>query len=203
MREKKLLKDARQSELDFLRLQINPHFLFNSLNNIYGLVYENAPNARDAIRSLSRLIHYSYQDMNRSKKVSLQNELQCIRQYIALQELRYAVDLNVLLEIKDPPETVMIPPMLLIPFVENAFKHGDFSTGPLEIRVHTDNRQMQFYCSNPKKTDGCKKKAGIGLQNVRRRLVLIYGRHHELKIRETRTQFSVYLKVNHEINDQS
>ncbi|HEX9511564.1 MAG TPA: sensor histidine kinase [Puia sp.] len=196
LQQKDLEIQNRQSELSFLRSQINPHFLFNNLNNIYSLVYQGSAQALTAIAGLSELLRYMLYDT--TEKVPLQKEMDYIRKYIELQKLRF--DHPVKAEIHMEGTDTLIPPLLLIPFVENAFKHGDFSgTGQgLTITVFSGAQKTYFHCCNRK---GMRQKdagGGIGLENVRRRLCLLYPGKHSLLIEEDTLQFTVNLELTHE-----
>jgi two-component system, LytTR family, sensor kinase len=209
LQQKDLEIQNRQSELSFLRSQINPHFLFNNLNNIYALVYQGSAQALPAIASLSELLRYMLYDT--TEKVPLQKEMDYIQKYIELQRLRFdhPIKVHIRMEGMDaqipasssaqPPDPV-IPPLLLIPFVENAFKHGDFtgSEHGLTITVATGAQKTHFHCSNRK---GIRQKdagGGIGLENVKRRLSLLYPGRHSLSIEEDPLRFSVNLELIHE-----
>ncbi|WP_315823663.1 sensor histidine kinase [Paraflavitalea speifideaquila] len=150
LEQRDLVIQNRQSELSFLRSQINPHFLFNSLHNIYSLMYQNAAGAQEAILSLSDLLRYMLYDA--SEKVPLQKEVDYIDRYIALQKIRFDHPIHTPVRITGNITAVQIPPLLLIPFVENAFKHGDFSgnTDGVEITLHGGPRSIFFHCINKK-----------------------------------------------------
>ena len=220
--QKDLEIQNRQSELSFLRSQINPHFLFNNLNNIYALVYQGSTQALPAIASLSELLRYMLYDT--TEKVPLQKEMDYIQKYIELQRLRFDHPIKVHIRVEgmstERPATnpnigssplpaaqsmgtaadTVIPPLLLIPFVENAFKHGDFSGEEhgLAINVFYSSGKTRFHCSNRK---GIRQKdagGGIGLENVKRRLSLLYPGRHSLSIEEDPLRFSVNLELIHE-----
>jgi two-component system LytT family sensor kinase len=198
MQQKDLEIQNRQSELSFLRSQINPHFLFNNLNNIYSLVYHGSGQALTAIAGLSELLRYMLYDA--TEKVPLQKELDYIQKYIALQRLRFDHPIQVRMQVEGPAVETAIPPLLLIPFVENAFKHGDFSgTGHgLAVTVFTSAQLTRFHCSNRIAIRQKDSQGGIGLENVRRRLSLLYPGRHSLLIEEDILQFSVNLELIHE-----
>lgn len=216
LQQKDLEIQNRQSELSFLRSQINPHFLFNNLNNIYALVYQGSTQALPAIASLSELMRYMLYDT--TEKVPLQKEIDYIQKYIELQRLRFDHPIRVQIQVQAMPRHgqtasppvdsaagVTVPPLLLIPFVENAFKHGDFTEGKngLTITVFTSGglgggQKTYFHCSNKK---GLRQKdagGGIGLENVKRRLSLLYPGRHTLSIEEDNIHFSVKLELVHE-----
>lgn len=195
LEQKDMVIQNRQSELSFLRSQINPHFLFNSLHNIYSLMYQNAAGAQEAILGLSDLLRYMLYDA--SEKVPLQKEIDYISRYIDLQKLRFDHPIHTPLHITGDTAVLQLPPLLLIPFVENAFKHGDFSGSSegVNITIHAGPRNIYFHCIN-KKGHGLKDAVGgIGLQNVQRRLHLLYPGRHSLKIEDTNNHFTINLEL--------
>ncbi|MBC8046165.1 MAG: histidine kinase, partial [Fimbriimonadaceae bacterium] len=123
LREKnELIIQQQKAELTFLRSQINPHFLFNSLNNIYSLIYQRSDKALSAVQKLSELLRYMLYE--EKETVLLDDEIKYLENYIDLQKIRYDYEIPFNMEIKNPSQKIMITPLLLIPFVENAFKHG-------------------------------------------------------------------------------
>ncbi|MDF2188581.1 sensor histidine kinase [Paraflavitalea sp. CAU 1676] len=198
LEQKDMVIQNRQSELSFLRSQINPHFLFNSLHNIYSLMYQNSAGAQEAILGLSDLLRYMLYDA--SEKVPLQKEIEYIDRYIALQRIRFDHPVHAPMHITGDTSGMQIPPLLLIPFVENAFKHGDLTEAGdgVSITIHAGNRNIYFHCVN-KKGHGLKDAVGgIGLQNVKRRLELLYPDRHVLKVKVTETHFTINLEVTNE-----
>jgi sensor histidine kinase YesM len=198
LQQKDMELQNRQSELSFLRSQINPHFLFNSLNNIYSLMYQNSAGAQEAILGLSDLLRYMLYDA--SERVSLQKEIDYMTRYIALQRIRFEHPIHAALHVTGPAQAVEIPPLLLIPFVENAFKHGDFtgSADGVDITIHAGHKNVYFHCVN-KKGQGLKDATGgIGLQNVRRRLDLLYANRYSLLIEDKDDSFMVNLELTYE-----
>jgi hypothetical protein len=121
LENKQLQLENKQTQLSFLQSQVNPHFLFNSLNNIYSLIYQNSPHSLDAVAKLSDILRYMLYDS--AEKVSVQKEWNYIQKYIDLQLLRFEHPVNIQQQVNGNLEAVFIPPFLLIPFVENAFKH--------------------------------------------------------------------------------
>jgi len=218
LQQKDLEIQNRQSELSFLRSQINPHFLFNNLNNIYSLVYQGSAQALTAIAGLSELLRYMLYDT--TEKVPLQKEMDYIRKYIELQRLRFDHAIKVEIQVEEAgmagvkprqgegPElegagglaATIIPALLLIPFVENAFKHGDFSGTEqgLKILLFNSTPKTYFHCYNRKSPGQKDAGGGIGLENVRRRLALLYPGRHSLLIEEDPVQFCVKLELTHE-----
>jgi len=189
-----LEKENLRSELLFLRSQINPHFLFNTLNNIYSLAYQKSDLAPGAIARLSTLMRYMLSE-NMDTEVPLNEELEYLKDFIALQALRVRNGLEMQLEISGDAERCAIAPLLLINFLENAFKHGVLNDRdhPIVMKVTVLNEQMDFYLSNQLAPGSPDPHKGIGLKNVQRRLDLLYPRRHTLKISETNDRYTVEL----------
>jgi hypothetical protein len=189
-----LLLAGKQTELSFLRSQINPHFLFNNLNNIYSLVYHHSDQSLTAIAKLSDLLRYMLYDTN--EKVPLQKELDYIHKYLELQQMRFGMQAPAHVEITGDAGKAGIPPLLLIPFVENAFKHGDMKNGStILIRLRTDDAMIHFTIINTISQQQKDGGGGIGLENVRRRLELLYPGRHTLQVQKTRDIFEVQLEI--------
>lgn len=191
------------ANLDFLRSQINPHFLFNALNTLYGTaLQENSERTAQGIQMLGDMMRFMLHE-NHQQKILLSREIEYMRNYIDLQLLRTSSSPNISIETKI--EEVLgekyIAPMLLIPFIENAFKHGISLKHKSWIRItlHTDKDKLYFdvYNSKQKKSeqDPEKDKSGIGLKNVKQRLELLYSEKHELIIRDTPEEFFVHLTL--------
>ena len=200
-----LKKELGQStaNFDFLRSQINPHFLFNALNTIYGTaIQEKAERTSEGIEKLGDMMRFMLQE-NMQEKISLMREIDYLNNYIDLQKLR--TDTNPIVKIDAAIEQsvngVSISPMLLIPFVENAFKHGISLREPSHIKISLEvkGKTLYFDVFNSKhikqEKDPEKNKSGIGLNNVRQRLQLLYDTKHELVIRETSKDFFVHLTI--------
>jgi sensor histidine kinase YesM len=175
-----------QTELELLKTQINPHFLFNTLNNLYGMARKQEKATADGIARLSHLMRYMIHD-SQVDRISLEKEVDQIKRLIELQKLRFAdedrIDIN--FKIEGQTKSVLIPPMLMIPFVENAFKHGISLQAPSFIHIHlqAEPETLQLSIKNschdiPSRKDEFN--SGIGLQNVKRRLELLYPNSHEL-----------------------
>jgi two-component system, LytTR family, sensor kinase len=198
IQQKELLLQGRQSELSFLRSQINPHFLFNSLNNIYSLAYQRSDRVLPAIAGLSDLLRYMLYDT--TEKVPLEKEAEYIRKYIELQKLRFEQPIQASLHISGETENVLIPPLLLIPFVENAFKHGEFSYGSdgLLMNIYTNEQKLHVLCHNKKGKQQKDTSGGIGLENVKRRLSLLYPDKHVLLIEDKNDSFTINLELTYE-----
>ena len=191
------------ANFDFLRSQINPHFLFNALNTIYGTaIQEKAERTSEGIERLGDMMRFMLQE-NMQEKISLVREIEYLNNYISLQRLRTDPNpnVNIQAEIEQPLGPVQIAPMLLIPFVENAFKHGISFREPSHIKVGLEvrNGTLYFDVYNSKhvkqESDPERDKSGIGLVNVKQRLKLMYPAKHELIIRETGKEFFVHLTI--------
>ncbi len=200
LKQKKILTiQKREAELSFLRSQISPHFLFNNLNNIYSLVYDGSPASLKAISDLSDLMRYML--YVKGDKVPITSELLYITRYIELQKLRFNHAIKTEISITGVVDDIKIPPLLLIPFVENAFKHGDFNSleEGMDLDCSITNGQINFSIKNKINRTGSKDEAnGIGLENVRKRLNLLYPNRHSLHIREIDNFFQVKLAIPNE-----
>lgn len=199
-RETAQLKSEKlEAELKFLKSQINPHFLFNSLNNIYTLTVLNPESAGSSLLKLSEMLRYLLYECD-AEKVTLGRELTYLQNYIDLFSLKDEEALNIKFDVKDVNTEVMIAPLLLIPFIENAFKHSqieDLEKGWINITLFGDEEQVYFEVKNslPQTTFSKDEVGGIGLQNVKRQLSLLYPEKHTLKIDKTNTEFSVALTI--------
>ena len=188
-----------QTELRLLKAQINPHFLFNTLNNLFGMARKQDPQTADGISGLSHLMRYMIYDSN-VELISLKKEIQQIDRLIELQKLRFTKDddIQINFAIDGEAAKVQIPPMLLIPFVENAFKHGISLVAPSFVRIYMNvsEDKLKFSVSNSKHSRSDNKddiETGIGLKNVSRRLELLYPGKHELAISDGENVFEVRL----------
>jgi two-component system, LytTR family, sensor kinase len=187
---------AKEAELSFLKSQVNPHFLFNNLHNIYILIYQKNENALPAVEKLSSLLRYALYEQR--EKVSLETEINHLKDFIQLQRLRIGATAAIHTDLDNIDESLPISPHLLISFVENAFKHGDIfdPAAPLEIAAHTRGNTLLLRTANKKNTFNKSDESGIGLQNVKRRLDLLYGERHVLNISDTDEYFSITLSIN-------
>ncbi|WP_300601703.1 histidine kinase [Niabella sp.] len=205
-KEKLGLKTAlgsSEANLSFLRSQINPHFLFNALNTLYGTaLQEHADRTGEGIQKLGDMMRFMLHE-NVQDKILLVREVEYLNNYIDLQKLRTVNSPDILIQVKvdEPASGLQISPMLLIPFVENAFKHGISlkEHSYITIALHTQDNILYFDVQNSihLKQDGDpeKLKSGIGLPNVRERLLLEYPDRHELVIRQTAKDFFVHLTI--------
>lgn len=183
-------------ELEFLTYQINPHFLMNTLNNIHALIDIDTEKAKSTVIELSRMMRYALYDGG-EKAVSLKKEIDFLNHYITLMRLRYTDNVDIKLDFSGATEDAMVPPLLLVTFVENAFKHGVSyrSASYIHISVSTGNGLLTFRCKNSVPQKPHNAKHGIGLENVRKRLRLIYNTGFELLINNTGGTFSVLLTI--------
>ena len=196
-KEKLLQEEKRKSELNFLKAQTNPHFLFNSLNNLYGLARRNDDNTANAIMKLSNLMRYILYECSEGT-LPVRNEVSIIEDYIQLEKLRYDNRLQVRFIKSVDNWKQSIPPLILLPFVENAFKHGAGETRfDVYIDIYLDLRdeQLRFRVENSREEEEEVLREGIGLKNVKRQLELIYGKDHSLKIDPASDKFTVELLI--------
>ncbi|MCZ2102465.1 MAG: histidine kinase [Chitinophagales bacterium] len=202
-REKKELENQTlQSELRFLKSQINPHFLFNTLNSLYALTLKKSDLAPEIVLKLSEMMRYMLYDCN-EKAVDLSKEITYMQNYLELEKLRHGDKVNIHLDIQGDADKNKIAPLLLIPFLENAFKHGikdATSPGFVNMDIQILDRQLMMKIENsrlpsiPKSID--KRTGGIGLINVKRRMDILYPNHHSLNIQETPNTYLVELHLN-------
>ncbi|RSC92146.1 histidine kinase [Tenacibaculum singaporense] len=185
----------KEQELKFLKMQIHPHFLFNTLNTLYGFALKKSEEAPDMILKLSNLLDYILYQVDKPS-VLLNNEIQHIDDYISLEKTRFQESLHVNFTKNLHDETIQIPPMLLLPFVENAFKHGVQIDGILsvDINLKTTEDILLFHIKNTS-IDNKVNKNGIGLENIQKRLEMLYGHLSKLSISSIENQFIVELKI--------
>ncbi len=193
-KQAELLQQNKEAELLFLRSQVNPHFLFNTLNNIYSLVYEQSPKAPNAMLQLSELMRYILYE--KKEVVSVRREWSYIENFITLQQLRFDYELRLDLVVTGDTDKQWIPPYLLIPFIENAFKHGDFRNDPLEIKLNVSSKTMDFEIRNKISTRNKDDVGGIGMDNVKRRLELLYPGKHTLNYKTEDGYYTAQLVLN-------
>lgn len=185
----------KQQELKFLKMQIHPHFLFNSLNTIYGYALQKQDEAPEMILKLSNLLDYILYQIEKPS-VLLENELNHIEDYVALEKIRFHDSLNVSIHKGGNLKAVSIAPMLLIPFVENSFKHGALVDGVLDVSMEIQMKQgtLIFEISNSAKSNE-ESEQGIGLENIRKRLDLLYKEKYNLEINHQEDRFVVKLNI--------
>jgi sensor histidine kinase YesM len=191
-------KEKIKAELAFLNAQINPHFLFNTLNNIYALSISDSKKSSRAILQLSKIIRYITTEMY-SEMVTLEKELNCIEDFVALQRLRLSKDtVKLNFEINGDRFNKKIAPLLLVTFIENAFKHGisNERQSPIKIIITIKNDRLELYLQNKiyertKEIDYL----GIGISNIQKRLVHLYNDQFSLKISTSNDLFTVQLNL--------
>jgi len=194
------LQRSQEAQIIYLKSQVNPHFLFNTLNNLYGLTYTKSDLAPQMVLGLSDTMRYLIYETEQ-KLVPVGKELDFIRNYIDLEKMRISHPENIRLTVHVARQTGFIPPLLLLPFVENCFKHGTIGRedeGWVEVDIWDDKERLFFVCKNSYRED---KKAtqnkvpGIGLVNVNKRLELIFGENYELKILQQDNEYMVSLRI--------
>jgi len=197
--KKEMEAEKLSSELAFLKSQVNPHFLFNILNNICSLARKKSDETENAIIKLSQIMRYMLQD-SKDEKVSLEKEVEYLQSYIELQRLRLPDDVGIDFVIEGQPELMSIEPLLLIPFVENAFKHGVSyqESSDIKILLVCTGQRLMFSVKNfiaKNQGEAAEKGSGIGLKNVMRRLELLYPGRHQLQINDDGHLYHVELNI--------
>lgn len=184
------------AELSFLKSQINPHFLFNSLNSIYSLAYQKSDTTPEAILKLSEIMRYMLYECN-DNKVDLSKELQYLQNYIDLQKIRFGNKAFMNFEVLGEVSNQQIVPLLLISFIENAFKHGvaNDAQHPIKMRINVEDGRLFFFIQNKKHSHNRDNIGGIGLPNVRRRLDLLYPGKYNLEIRDEADTYTCQLSL--------
>jgi two-component system, LytTR family, sensor kinase len=195
-----VISRQQEAQLQFLKAQMSPHFLFNTLNNIYSLTIGKAPKASEMLLLLSDLLRYAVYE-SKNKQVSIESEIKQIEKLIQLFQLKSENPLSISFDIKNKTNTVSIEPMILIPLVENCFKHcnfDSFSGAYVTIRLSTEKNQFEFETINTK--DNWEKSrdavGGVGLENIRQRLSILYPEKHSFVIDDTPTLFKLKLIIN-------
>jgi len=187
-----------QTELSFLRQQVSPHFFMNTLNNIHALIDINSEDAKESIIKLSKLMRYLLYDSELGK-TTLAKEIEFIKSYIDLMKLRFTSQVSVTLSFPETIPNIEIPPMLFTSLVENAFKHGVSyqSESFVEIVMNVNKDFLFFDIKNSKQdsNNGLDEKGGIGLENLRKRLDLIYGKSYSLVQNESEKEFEINIKL--------
>ena len=183
-----------EQQLEYLRYQINPHFFMNTLNNIHALVDIDPEQAKSTIVELSKMMRFVLYEGNK-QSVPLTREFDFIRHYVTLMQLRYTDKVRITLDLPAEAPDCLIPPLILITFIENAFKHGvSYQRDSfIEVKVDFQDNQLHFTCRNSKAEKPNEEKGGVGLDNVRKRLDLLYAHHYELSINDTQDIYTVEL----------
>jgi two-component system LytT family sensor kinase len=196
-KQKKLLENERlNAELNFLKLQINPHFLFNTLNSIYSQAHFRSEQTEHSILKFSRIMRYVLYD-SAAEKISLSQDLEYISNYIDLQQLRLSKNITIQYQVTGQVAGLSIAPLLLITFIENAFKHGISYTAPSEIKIAiaVTGRELSLTVGNAITQLNRGSTGGVGLINARRRLDVLYPNRHLLDVVENNHLYIVNLKI--------
>ena len=194
--QKNLEGEKKDMELQFLKSQLNPHFLFNSLNNIYSLAYQKSEKTADAILKLSEIMRYMIYESNDSW-VDLSREVDYVNSFVELQKLRFKDGASVIITINGEVDGQKIVPLILISFVENAFKHGvaNDPADPIKINIIANQKILHFSVSNKKSKTNKDAMGGVGLNNVERRLQLLYPERYKLNIVNSATHYTTELML--------
>ena len=191
--------EKQEAELNYLKSQTNPHFLFNTLNNIYSLARDKSDLAPESIMHLSKILRYMLYETG-GEFIAIEQELKIINDYITLEKLRYddSLTVNFNYDVEDMKQA--LPPLLLVPLVENAFKHGVSETRVrpfVDIHLSVNNRQLKFIVKNSTErfSEEHSVKENIGLSNLRRQLELLYT-DYDLSVRQGESEFTATLKIN-------
>ncbi len=201
VQRKALIVDKLKAEIELksLKIQLNPHFLFNTLNNIYSLSVQNSPKTSDSIARLSEILDYILYRCN-SQKVPIKGEVLLLENYISLEKLRYDARLKVIFE-KNIQYEVEIAPLLLLTLVENAFKHGageDSGSPEIKMNLTANKNLIEFMIENHISGQQIAEThtKGIGLNNLKQQLDLIYGKNYWIEFKQKDNTFKVFLKIN-------
>ncbi len=191
-------KGLKEAEVNYLKTQINPHFLFNSLNFFYAQVYPLSEDLAKGILLLSDIMRYALKEESINGKVMLEDELKHLQDYISLNQLRFNHTLQIQYEVVGQSHYRMVMPLLLITFVENGFKHGDLQDPdvPFVIRLEITHDQLILLTHNKKKVGHKEKSTGIGLSNTQKRLDLWYPNQYEWNIEQTHDTYFTKLTIN-------
>ncbi|WP_216680232.1 sensor histidine kinase [Hymenobacter siberiensis] len=193
---RQLRTEKRAAEVAFLKTQINPHFLYNTLNMLFSMAYPVAKPVANAILKLSELMRYMLHE-SPDGQVDLEKEIEYLHNYLALYRLRFPDSFHVDFAVTGEPAGRRVAPLVLIPFVENAIKHGvlDDPAHPVHIRLNIEGEQLQFEVENQRSDDNKDATTGIGLPNLRRRLALLYPERHTLHVGAAEGQFVTSLRL--------
>jgi LytS/YehU family sensor histidine kinase len=201
-REKQNKSLKTLAELELLKAQIHPHFLFNTLNNLFAHTLKKSPDSPRIVLKLSDLLRFMVYE-SREESIALEKEINLLTDYIDLEKLRYGKDLDVSVDISGDIKGKRIRPLLLMPLIENSFKHGtsqQLDQKWISMNLHVDGNTMEFKLANSRDKDQPGnfipgKNKGIGLVNVQRRLELLYPGMHEFRLSSEKDRFHVFLKL--------
>jgi two-component system, LytTR family, sensor kinase len=194
-----VISRQQEARLQFLKAQMSPHFLFNTLNNIYSLTIGKAPKAAEMLLLLSELLRYAVYE-SKNNQVSVESEVRQIEKLIQLHQMKSEVPLSISFDVSDQSNNISIEPMILIPLVENCFKHCNFETlesAYVSVHLSTARNKFEFETINTK--DSWEKAkdtiGGVGLENIRQRLSILYPEKHTFLIKDEPTLFTMKLTI--------
>lgn len=199
-RKNSIENERLTAELNFLKAQVNPHFLFNTLNNLYYLAYSQSPNTPEVIAKLSQMMRYMIYDSN-YPRVPLTKEIEYMENYIDLERLRLNNAIPINFDVQGDVSNYTITPLIFITFLENAFKHGVSNNNPeawVKLTIIMNGKECTYTVMNSKRNSSkpeAEEKSGIGLQNVKRRLELSYPQKHELIVDDSSDYYKVTVKL--------
>jgi two-component system, LytTR family, sensor kinase len=194
-----MAREKAEAELNFLKSQINPHFLFNSLNSVYFMIDKSNTEARNLLHKFSEMLRFQLYEV-KDARIPVEKEIQYLRDYVDLQRHRKDENYSITFDCSPDVRGFLIEPLLMIPFVENAFKHISHKNNGvnfINMEFFRSNGYFQFNIRNSKEERGnaVTQPGGIGLTNVKRRLELLYPGKHELNIRDSGTEYKVEFKI--------
>ena len=196
--EQKVQQAKVEAELQMLKTQINPHFLFNTLNSIYVLAMKNSEETANTVMKLSDILDYILYRTD-APRIALSNEIRIIENYIELEKIRFTDRVTINFTTVYKSKDIQIPPMLIIPFVENAFKHGvtkSMEKSWIKISIEENEQMLDIVVSNSESQNAIKSTAGgIGLVNVKKRLDLLFNNKYQLDISEKNNRYDVFLSI--------
>ena len=195
-------KEKKEAEINFLKSQINPHFLFNTLNNIYSLVSVNSPHSLKAIENLSAIMRFTTYETNKDK-IEIEREIDYINQYLDLEQIRYGEKFYVEKEFLIENSKKLIHPYIISPLIENAIKHGVVKdiNHPIKINLKTNSEYLEISVSNKINQHQKDETSGIGLTNLKKRLNYYFGNNYTFEIKNDYETFHIYLKI--PLNDEN
>ena len=196
-KNQQLIKEKLEAELNLLKAQVHPHFLFNTLNNLYALTLKKSEKSPEVVLKLSEILDFMLYHSNKDI-VELEREIKLVNNYIGLEKLRYGERLKIDFEITGSLQNKHVAPMIIFPLVENCFKHGVSSTNQrswIKLLLNVSSNQMKFIAENSKVSAANLNKGGLGLNNLKKRLELIYTDQYNIKIEEEETKFKVTLDL--------
>ena len=190
--------EKSQANFNFLKAQINPHFLHNTLNFLYARSLPYSPELSEGILTLSEIMRYALSEGNaKDGKAPLKDEIEHVRNVIKINQLRFSNQLHVRFDVEGVINGAVIIPFVLITLVENAFKHGDLKSTeyPIDIKLKVDNEKIFFFCRNKKKSGPRELSTGIGLDNIKKRLELAYGKNYSFNVKDEGNIYTTELTI--------